>query len=416
MPAPAVTVPPDRCFHDEAAALAILEAARWPDGPRCPHCGIAGRAYALQGRTTRLGLKKCAACRKQFTVKIGTPFESSHIALHKQLLALFLYAQHPKGISAHALHGLLRISYKSAWALAKRLEEARADGRLPEINPAHAQAHAGTAVIRVCQLYSSQIQLTSHTRRHQTAGAWHTKNLSGVYAPNTTQGSAQAAGSAQSAEKRGPGFAFGWVRERRVLAAEAAALDIAEEDRARAQVYALLGALLARAPSAALLARIAQLQGDDSGLGRAFAALAAAARDTTPAAAEDEYNALFIGLTQGELTPYASYYLTGFLHEKPLARLRDDMMRLGMAASDDVSEPEDHIGALCEMMAGLIEGRFGAAAALDEQRRFFDRHLAPWAGRFFDDLAAAKSARVYMPVGSIGRQFIDIEAAAFAME
>ncbi|MCK6451243.1 MAG: molecular chaperone TorD family protein [Alphaproteobacteria bacterium] len=211
-------------------------------------------------------------------------------------------------------------------------------------------------------------------------------------------------------------YAFGWVRKRRVLAAEAAALDIAEEDRARVQVYALLGALMARAPSAAQLSRLEQLQGDDSKLGRAFAALAAAARDTAPAAAEEEYNALFIGLTQGEVLPYASYYLTGFLHEKPLARLRDDMMRLGMAASDDVAEPEDHIGALCEMMAGLIEGRFGAPATLDEQRRFFDRHLAPWAGRFFDDLAAAKSARLYMPVGSIGRRFIDIEAEAFAME
>lgn len=173
--------------------------------------------------------------------------------------------------------------------------------------------------------------------------------------------------------------------------------------------------MLARAPSAALLAQLVAIEGDASPLGRDFAALAAAARATSPAAAEDEYNALFIGLTQGELTPYASYYLTGFLHEKPLARLRDDMMRLGIRAADDVAEPEDHIGALCEMMAGLIEGRFGTPAALDEQRRFFERHLAPWARRFFDDLAAAKSARLYMPVGAIGRGLIDIEAEAFAM-
>jgi TorA maturation chaperone TorD len=200
-----------------------------------------------------------------------------------------------------------------------------------------------------------------------------------------------------------------------VSAAEATALNIAEEDRARAHVYALLGAVLARPPSAERMRQLAALEGDHTALGHAFGALAAAARGMSAAEAEVEYNALFIGLTQGELTPYASYYLTGFLHEKPLARLRDDMLRLGIAASDDVSEPEDHIGALNEMMAGLIEGRFGAPASLDEQRRFFERHLAPWAGRFFADLAVARSARLYMPVGTIGRMFIDIEAEAFAM-
>jgi TorA maturation chaperone TorD/transposase-like protein len=397
------------CFRDEIAAIELLEAACWPNGPVCPHCRVVGRAYALQGRTTRLGLKKCGGCRKQFTVKVGTPFESAHIALHKQLLALFLYAQRPRGVSAQELQRALGISYKSAWSLGKRLREARGEGRLPEINPAHAIDHVQADLIRVCQIYSGQFQLTLHTRHRQTTEPWHTNNVSGGYAPNTTQGSAQSAG------KSGSGLKFGWVRETRVLAPEAAALDIGEEDRARAHVYALLGALLARAPLPALLAQLVMIQGDDSPLGRSFAALAAAARDTTPSAALDEYNALFIGLTQGEVTPYASYYLTGFLHEKPLARLRDDMFRLGIGVSDGLSEPEDHIGALCEMMAGQIEGRFGAPVSLDEQRRFFERHIAPWAGKFFDDLAAAKSARLYMPVGAIGRMFIDIEAEAFAM-
>lgn len=200
-----------------------------------------------------------------------------------------------------------------------------------------------------------------------------------------------------------------------MLAAEAAALDIAEEERARAQLYALLGAVLRAPPAPALMARLAAIEGDDSALGRALQALAAAARRTTPAEVEDEFNALFVGLPQGELTPYASYYLTGFLYEKPLARLRGDLARLGIAAAEDNPEPEDHIAALCETMAGLIDGRFGAPLARAEQRQFFERHLVPWAGRFFDDLAAAKSARFYMPVGSIGRLFMDVEKDAFAM-
>jgi TorA maturation chaperone TorD len=140
-----------------------------------------------------------------------------------------------------------------------------------------------------------------------------------------------------------------------------------------------------------------------------------AARNTSSREVEDEFNALFIGLAQGEVTPYGSFYLTGFLYEKPLARLRSDLARLGIAAADGASEPEDHIAALCETMAGLIDGRFGAPLTLPEQRQFFERHVAPWAGRFFDDLAGAKSARFYMPVGGIGRLFIDVEKEAFAM-
>lgn len=407
-PEPGTAIPSVPCFHDELAAIELLEAACWPDGPVCPHCRAVGRSYALQGKTTRLGLKKCGACRKQFTVKVGTPFESAHIALHKQLLALYLFAARRDGVSAQNLQKALGVSYKSAWSLAKRLRTAQVQGSLLEINPNPANDHVQQDLIRVCQIYSGQFQLTLHTRDRQTTGRWHTNRVSGGYAQDTTE-------SAQSAGKSGRGIKIGWVREARVLAPEAAALDIAEEDRTRAHVYALLGALLARAPSVALLAQLAAIEGDDSPLGRAFGALAATARGISAADAEAEYNALFIGLTQGELIPYASYYLTGFLHEKPLARLRDDMIRLGIAVSDDVSEPEDHIGAISEMMAGLIEGRFGAPAALDEQRRFFERHLAPWAGKFFDDLAAAKSARLYMPVGAIGRMFIDIEAEAFAM-
>jgi TorA maturation chaperone TorD len=200
-----------------------------------------------------------------------------------------------------------------------------------------------------------------------------------------------------------------------VSAETARTLEIAEEDLWRAQIYALLGKVLAAAPGPEVLADLGRLKGDESDFGRAIVKLAQAARATTPQAAADEFGALFIGLTQGELLPYGSYYLAGFLHEKPLARLRADMARLGMAGREEVSEPEDHIAALCEMMMGLITGAFGAPADLATQRRFFDTHVASWAGRFFGDLDTAKQASLYRPVGTIGRLFVDIESQAFDM-
>lgn len=191
--------------------------------------------------------------------------------------------------------------------------------------------------------------------------------------------------------------------------------QIAEEDQTRAQIYALLGRLLTSAPDADLLAKMAAFSGDESELGQALAALAATARKLDPARIRDEYQDVFIGVARGEVMPYASYYLTGFLHSKPLANLRGDMARLGIVRADGVPNPEDHIGSLCEMMAGLITGAFDAAADLPVQRRFFDAHIAPWALRFFADLEAAKNAVFYMPVAGLGRLFIDIEIQAFAL-
>ena len=196
---------------------------------------------------------------------------------------------------------------------------------------------------------------------------------------------------------------------------EPAAADVAEEDVLRADLYDLLGTLLARPPSAELLARVAGLDGDDGALGRSVRAMARLARQMTPQAVKTEYDVLFIGLVRGELLPYASYYQTGFLHEKPLALLRRDMGRLGIARSPEVHEPEDNIASLCEMMAGLIRGRFGQPAGLAAQREFFAAHLAPWAGHFFGDLEGAKASVFYAPVGAIGRAFIDIEREAFRM-
>jgi TorA maturation chaperone TorD len=182
---------------------------------------------------------------------------------------------------------------------------------------------------------------------------------------------------------------------------------------ARAREYALLAALLMGAPHAALLQRLTRLEGDGSPLGAAHQALAAAAAATDAETADREYFELFIGVGRGELLPYGSFYLTGFLHERPLARLRADLMSLGIERSSGQCEPEDHAAILCEVMAGLIDGAFVAPA--EQQRRFFERHLAPWAARFFADLEDAKAARFYRPVGTIGRLFIDIEAQAFTL-
>ncbi len=191
--------------------------------------------------------------------------------------------------------------------------------------------------------------------------------------------------------------------------------EIDPDEAARAAWYALLGELLADAPSPDLLKRLGAFEGDGSELGGHIGALAAVARKTTPREAGDEFQELFIGLARGELQPYASFYRTGFLHEKPLANLRGAMAELGIARVNDRPEPEDHIASLCEMMAGMIVGAFGMPASLDVQKRFFDDHIVPWAEKFFADLASAKAARLYMPVGQIGRIFIEIERAAFAI-
>jgi TorA maturation chaperone TorD len=192
-------------------------------------------------------------------------------------------------------------------------------------------------------------------------------------------------------------------------------LVVTDEDHLRSQWYGLLARLLSAPPDEALLAMIRGLEGDDSELGQGIHALAAAARATTAEAAGEEYFNLFIGVGGSELLPYGSYYLTGFLNEKPLARLRDDMAALGIARAENVKEPEDHIASLCEMMAGLITGAFGSPVDLTQQQRFFATHVACWAPRFFADLQASKTAAFYMPVGAIGSVFMSIESQAFEM-
>jgi TorA maturation chaperone TorD len=189
--------------------------------------------------------------------------------------------------------------------------------------------------------------------------------------------------------------------------------DLEEVDAARAQEYALISVLLARAPDAPLLQRLATLRGDASPLGLAHTALAEAAERASAERVEREYFDLFIGLGRGELLPYGSYYLTGFLHERPLARLRAHLDKLGIESAEEQAEPEDHAAILCEIMTGLASRRFPAPAGSD--REMFEQHLAPWIGRFFADLEQAETADFYRRVGALGRVFVQIETEAFAL-
>lgn len=186
-----------------------------------------------------------------------------------------------------------------------------------------------------------------------------------------------------------------------------------EVDAARAREYALLAVLLTRAPDRRLLEEIAGLRVDASPLGLAHAALADAARSARVEAVEREFFELFIGIGRGELMPYGSYYLTGFLYERPLARLRSDLAELGIVRADGNHEPEDHIAALCEVMAGLAGAAFAAPHGSEE--RIFNKHLEPWAARFFADLEGAKAANFYRSVGALGRTFMEIESEAYGL-
>ena len=192
---------------------------------------------------------------------------------------------------------------------------------------------------------------------------------------------------------------------------DAAGLD--GVDQARAQEYAMLAALLLRAPDAALLRRLGGLRGDPTPLGIAHVGLAEAAHSGDVGKIEREFFNLFIGVGRGELLPYGSYYLTGFLHERPLARLREDLSALGIERVDGLYEPEDHAGILCEIMSGVIGSRFEAPPGSD--RRLFEAHLAPWLGRFFADMENAEGADFYRRVGAVGRLFVEIESEAFAL-
>lgn len=193
------------------------------------------------------------------------------------------------------------------------------------------------------------------------------------------------------------------------------AATLSPEDHVRAQCYGLLSNLLARAPDASQLKALATLEGDGSAFGIALTGLAGMSDSAQTQGIYDEYQTLFIGLARGEIVPYASYYRTGFLHEKPLAKVRGDLERLGLARSDNVSEPEDHIAMLCEVMRALILGDAATPVDLATQKEFFEAHMTPWVDGLFRDLEKAEAAQFYRAVGRLGRVFMRIEQEAFAL-
>lgn len=195
----------------------------------------------------------------------------------------------------------------------------------------------------------------------------------------------------------------------------------AGQDQLRAGTWRVLGRLLADIPRDDILEPLRSVEPDESAgstgpLAASWELLAAAARSADPEALDDEYHALFIGIGRGELVPYGSWYRTGFLMEKPLAELRGELQQLGFAPREGVKEPEDHAGALCEVMSALAEEDAalgtGPGAA---QRGFFVRHIEPWMGRLFSDMQQASSARFYRAVGQLGEEFLRFESQYLAM-
>jgi TorA maturation chaperone TorD len=188
---------------------------------------------------------------------------------------------------------------------------------------------------------------------------------------------------------------------------------IDEIDLARAREYALLSNLLLRSPDSELLAQVSHLGGDGSPLGLAHTALAQAAARADAQRVAREYFRLFVGVGRGELLPYASYYLTGFLHGRPLANIRRALEEIRVERVDGETEPEDHAGILLEIMSGLAGGTISAPAGTE--RALFDEHLAPWIERFFTELEHAESANFYAHVGRLGLTFVRLETQAFLL-
>ena len=184
---------------------------------------------------------------------------------------------------------------------------------------------------------------------------------------------------------------------------------IEQEQRYRASAYALLAALLRAPPEQDLLDHVMALSPESDPesdeLSLAMAELAGAAQKASLANLEDEYNNLFIGLGRGEVVPYGSWYLTGYLMEQPLSDLRDDLRALGFERNSDVCEPEDHVAAIFEVFSVMIcESR-----SLDDQQSFFEKHLKPWLSQFFADLGDARSADFYRHVAHFGAAFLELE-------
>ncbi len=185
----------------------------------------------------------------------------------------------------------------------------------------------------------------------------------------------------------------------------------------RASVYEFLGRLLASQPTEEILQVLRDIEDVDASEGQVamgWELMKQSALKTDASAVGDEYLDLFIGVGRGELVPFGSWYVTGFLNEKPLALLRKDLDEIGIERQEGVKESEDHIAALCDAMAIIV--RSGAEVSLAKQQRFFKDHLDPWATTFFKDLQTAKSAHFYRSVGFFGEGFFSFESRLLNMK
>ncbi len=172
----------------------------------------------------------------------------------------------------------------------------------------------------------------------------------------------------------------------------------------RVNTYRLLARLFAQPIDQELLTMLVAIDLDQGDETLVMNDLVLAAKASNPEQIAEEYQALFIGITRGELLPYGSFYQTGFLMEKPLVLLRADLQEHGFQRQPEICEPEDHISALCEVMSILVQENRVA------QHDFFQRHLNNWVGAFFADLESAQSAVFYRPVARLGLAFFKIEA------
>jgi TorA maturation chaperone TorD len=188
------------------------------------------------------------------------------------------------------------------------------------------------------------------------------------------------------------------------------------EETARADLYGLLATLYSAPPSQDLLATIASARTEGDGvLQHAWAELVGVCRSAQAEAVREEYETLFIGVGKPEVMLYGSYYLSGFLMEKPLAALRTDLAKLGLERDESVPETEDHIAMLCEVMRYLIASNEFAQASLASQQAFFADHMQPWLIRLCDAIDEHPSAQFYRAVTGLARAFFEVEMQAFDM-
>ncbi len=192
-----------------------------------------------------------------------------------------------------------------------------------------------------------------------------------------------------------------------------------DEETARSELYGLLAQVYYAPPAPELLAnlRVASTESPATGafLEEPWRALVGVARELTDAQIAAEFDALFGGVGKPEVYLYASHYLSGFLNEKPLARLRTELDSLGLARDEAMSETEDHIAYLCEVMRYLIAGDDVAVANLTRQQSFFATHMQPWVNLLCDAIAQHPKAHFYAAVADLTRAFMSVEAQGFDM-